>query len=386
MDFQATSPLLMLSVEEETSFISLKNEKRVQKFESGPKEFKSSMCVGSSRGWLILLDESSEPYLLNPFDQTQIQLPKKITFPHISSVTSKWRDAGEYLMVAYSSGILRLFEPWEDKSPLLSIKKAVLSANPSTDKDFVVVVIYGQKSRIAYCRNGDQEWSEIGDRDSGPYCDIACSDGSLFALGGKASIEIWDLMFSGSTLKKKGTTTQPPYPRKLLESMKHFPGDLYATKWYIVPCKSGDIFFVVRYVGEFVTCDGKVVYEEAICEDLRTDDQYPHPIICPYKTMNFHVYRLDTGTTTSTWEEVKSLNDLALFLGGNHSVSILASDHSECKADSIYFTDDYWGRINEDYLYGGHDMGVFSLKDESVQQFLDIDLQKITPPPFWLIP
>lgn len=374
MDLQPTSPLLMISVEEETLFVSLNGDKAVPKLKkSSPKYFKP---IGSSHGWLILLDENSEPYLLNPFNQSQIQLPKKISFPHINSITSKWFRGGECLFVEYTSGFTRWFDPTEDKSPLLSIKKAILSANPSTHKDFVVAVIYGEKSRIAYCRNGDKEWSAIQDGDSDPYYDIACSnDDLLFALGKNASIEIWDLMFSGSStlLKKKCTTTQPPYPTKFLETMKGYLGTLCARKFYLVPCsKSGQIFFIVRYVGEFVTSNGKVVYEG--------DDD----VICPYKTINFHVYCLDT--TTLTWKAVKSLNNLALFLGGNHSVSMLVSDHSELKADSIYFTDDYWDRMDEDYLYGGHDMGVFSLKDGRVHEFFNIDLQKITPPPFWLVP
>ncbi|XP_019165737.1 PREDICTED: uncharacterized protein LOC109161704 [Ipomoea nil] len=379
MDFQeAKSPLLLLSVEEETCFVSFNGEKAVPKLKNSPKDFKSSMRIGSSHGWLILLDETSEPYLLNPFNQSQIQLPEKITFPHINRVTSKCWRGGECLCVEYTSGFTRWFDPTEDKSPLLSIKKAILSANPSTHKDFLVAVIYGENSRIAYCRNGDNEWSAIQDGDSDPYYDIACSDDDdlLYALGKNVSVEIWDLMFPGSsTLKKMGTL----YPRMFLETMKDYPGTLYARKFYLVPCaKSGQIFFVVRYVGEFVTSDGKVVYDAEA-----DDDQYPHPMVCPYKTINFHVYCLDT--TTLTWKAVKSLNNLALFLGGNHSVSMLVSDDSEVKADSIYFTDDYWERMDEDYLYGGHDMGVFSLKDESVKQFLNIDLQKIKPPPFWLI-
>ncbi|XP_019165736.1 PREDICTED: putative F-box/kelch-repeat protein At4g12810 [Ipomoea nil] len=369
MDFQATSPLLMVSVEEETWFVSLNGEKTVPKLKNSQKD----MCIGSSHGWLILLDESSEPYLLNPFNQSRIQLPKKFTFPHINRVTSECWRGGECIWVSYTSGFTRRFGPTEYKWPVLSIKKAILSANPSTHEDFVVAVIYGNESRIAYCRNGDDEWREIQDGDSYAYFDIACPDGDLlYALGKNGTVEVWDLTASSIPLKKKDRTTQPSCPKRFIDAMIiNYPGRLYARKFYLVPCaKSGQIFLVVRYVGKFVTSDGIVV---------------SHPsMVWPYKTIDFHVYRLDT--TTSAWKTVKSLDNLALFLGGNHSVSMLVSDHSDLKADAIYFTDNYWARMYGHYLYGAHDMGVFSLEDETIHQFLNIDLQKIKPPSFWLVP
>ncbi|CAH9111654.1 unnamed protein product [Cuscuta europaea] len=362
----SSSPVLLLPLEETTSFMH-NNVLR--------QNLKKTIPIGSSYGWLILLDETtSEPFLLNPFDQTKIQLPKKSTFPHITSIKthSFSGQEEEHLTVEYKgSSAARVFTPMEDKRPLLSIKKAVLSANPSTNKDFVVFVLYGEDDKVAYCRNGDKDWRNLGGQ-CGPCYDITCLNGMMYALGKRLSVERWD----SSSLKKTGVI-HPPLPRGLFDDREEFPADLYARKWYIIPFKSGEMFFVVRHIGEFVTEEGKVVYEEAMYED-------GDMMICPYRTMGFRVYKLDMWT--ETWEPVKTLNGRVVFLGGNHSVSLLGSDHPNRKPDCIYFTDDYWDRVDEDYSYGGHDMGVFCLKDNTFEHFLDFHLQKFTPPPFWLIP
>lgn len=129
---------------------------------------------------------------------------------------------------------------------------------------------------------------------------------------------------------------------------------------------------VVRHIGEFVTEDGRVIYE---------GDCYS---ICPYRTVKFDVYKMNMNR--EKWLELNYLNDCILFLGGNQSFSVLAKDRPRYNANSIYFNDDYWDRINEDYMYGGHDMVVFSLEDGCVKQFCDTGLQKTEPAPFWVFP
>ncbi|RAL48396.1 hypothetical protein DM860_005820 [Cuscuta australis] len=334
MASSSSSPLLMLSLNQQTTFVT--PDKNII-FTNPATIIPKTTPVGSSHGWLILLShQTSQVSLLNPSDRSRIPLPDTSSFP------------------------------------LLSIRKAVLSANPSTNKDFVVFVLHGENPRIACCRNGDKQWRKIR---GGPYYDVSCSTGSVFALGAKASVQRWD----SSSLRKRGIL-RPSYPTGLLQAREEFPTDLYATKWYLVPCKSGEMFFVVRYIGEFVTRDGRAVYEEAMHEGDETIGT-----VCPYKTMGFRVFRRELRT--ETWEEVRSLDGRVLFLGGNHSVSLLGSEHPNCRPGCIYFTDDYWDRIDrEDCPYGGHDMGVFSLRDGSFQQFLDFELQKFSPPPIWILP
>ncbi|CAI0388660.1 unnamed protein product [Linum tenue] len=59
----------------------------------------------------------------------------------------------------------------------------------------------------------------------------------------------------------------------------------------------------------------------------------------------------------------------ALFLGGGDSVSVPAG--GGIAADSLYYTDDGWERMDEDYLYGGHDIGVFDLREGKIRRIDD---------------
>ena len=77
----------------------------------------------------------------------------------------------------------------------------------------------------------------------------------------------------------------------------------------------GELLFVVRLIGDFVDGDGKLVEEE----DLFNDEN-----IQPYKTLLFHVYRLDPHE--KKWVEMESLGDQIVFVGGNHSMSLRVED------------------------------------------------------------
>ncbi|MCD7470032.1 hypothetical protein HAX54_009594 [Datura stramonium] len=330
------SPLLKLpspKSDDKTIFLLSPNNNTIQEFKNVPYKLQEShVCVGSSHGWLIVLDKKSKFFLLNLFARTQIPLP------NCSNIT-----------------------------------KAVLSANPSHNKDYIVVSIHNNSYCLAFFGHGNQEWTEIKDGDyttNKMYFDVVFSENFLYVLREKGSVDIWDF-HQDCSFPKKHTSIQPSGPTKFTNSKRYYPIELFSDTLYLV-LSSDDILLVVRHIGEFVTEDGGVIHEGE-CDS-----------VCSYRTVKFDVYKMDMNR--EKWLEVNSLNDHILFLGGNQSFSVLAKDHPGYKANSIYFTDDYWDRINEDYMYGGHDMGVFSLEDGCVKQFCEIGLQKIEPPPFWVYP
>lgn len=108
-------------------------------------------------------------------------------------------------------------------------------------------------------------------------------------------------------------------------------------------------------------------------------DYAVEPLVCPYKTCGFRVFKVDVDKRE--WVDVEGLSDFALFLGGNESLMVSSVENGELKGNSIYFTDDYWERFEEDYSYGGHDMGVFCMKDGSIEPILECERQ---PPPVWI--
>ncbi|XP_059630117.1 F-box protein SKIP23-like [Cornus florida] len=352
------TPLLMLPFEEEecdidddgfftddvgsfSRFFDLEH-KRVGRLNNVPRELYNSHCVGSSHGWLVLLDENTDLFLLNLFSRVRIQLPNKEALPHILSVQ---KNSEGTVLVTYKVGHYRQYT-----SPLKYlhkqlIRKVILSSNPSHNNNYRIVIIDGNQLKLAFFRPGDDAWT---------------------------GLEVWG--FHGS-LPIKITTIDPSFPIKEVE--EPWQKDLYTTRCYLVET-SGDLLLVERYTGEYVH-DGVPVYEEDLL-----NGQTNHPLVCPYKTLQFRVYKLEFGQ--KKWVEVKSLSNSMLFLDGNHSMSLSAHDFPEYKANSIYFTDDYGDRMDEDYLYGGHDMSIFNLDDRSVEPFYQCNMQKIQPPPFWVVP
>lgn len=319
------------------------------------QDFPPCLCIGSSHGLLALLDQNSNPFLFNPFSRTRIPLPAK--------------------------------------QSLDSVFKLVLCGNPSDHhKKYVVIVICSSgpdRTKLAFCRPGDQHWTHLQTGIRTHY-DVVCCDDTMtaFALGPGPEVESWDLNELHCPKKRTVIDRDDSSCNSIGAADRSFPSDLYSSRWYLALGQGKSMFLVVRYIGEFVRpCDGKVVYEG----DTLTDYD-PAPLVCPYKTVAFRVFKFDGARRE--WIGVERLGEFAMFLGGNQSMMVSKSSSSSSSSKEwnmgnnnvIYFTDDYWDRMNEDYSYGGHDNGVFKLEDGSIHSLVmgDHYFDKIVPPPFFL--
>ncbi|KAK6914200.1 Domain unknown function DUF295 [Dillenia turbinata] len=320
------------------SFFSLAEKKTLIYLKKPRLEKQSRLCIGSSHGWLIFWEQKDLPFsAFNPLTESRLDFPShhETCFP-----------------------------------------KAILSSDPkqSKTKSCFLFIIHGfLESEIAYCRSEDTAWSEINGSHK-PYSDIIFRDEKLHALSDEGSVEIW--AFSKDEIPVKLIDIQPSFSEKLYDWEMR---DKMTTRWYLVESSKGDLLVVVRYIGEFVDGDGQLLTEA----DLLTDDQI-QPLICPYKTVGFGVYKLEFGW--KKWVKVESLGDGVVFVGMSESMWVSASEFRECKRNCIYFTDDYSMRMDEDENYGGHDMGVFSLDDNTITLHYQSSLQKFEPPPIWVIP
>jgi hypothetical protein len=101
---------------------------------------------------------------------------------------------------------------------------------------------------------------------------------------------------------------------------------------------AGTVLLVARCVGEFVLGGASPVLEE----DLLIDEGI-QPLVCPYWTLQFRLFRMDFEQ--KPWVDMETLEDRALFIGANHSASVSVSNCGGRKQNSIYFTDDYWGQM-----------------------------------------
>lgn len=115
-------------------------------------------------------------------------------------------------------------------------------------------------------------------------------------------------------------------------------------------------------------------------------DKFTHPVLSSfYKRVAFEVYKFDQRDLK--WKEVKNIGDNVFFLCMNNSLSLSTQSFVGCKADWIYFTDDYIEAQSEG-IQGGHDMGVYNMGNGSVEPFRGYasDTNLVWPPPIWVFP
>ncbi|MBA0806414.1 hypothetical protein Gohar_005868 [Gossypium harknessii] len=351
-------------------------ENRVYNLKTTPMEFRESCCIGSSNGWLVFLEHKAVPFLFNPFKQIKIHLP---SVDYLLGLKKMERNEdGEYEF-DYLKKNQRFFFKVCGKEQVREcfIQKAILSGKPDCNENFGVVLLCNNREEIAYHQRGYNSWTVI-DVSHPPYRDIICHKNHLYALTGNNSIEVWDLGgrdYVGRIVNKSDIVL--PFPDKSHTKGNSLRG-FGTSKFYLVE-SCDDLLLIVRFTGDYVDFDGTLLTEWDLLTETCTQ-----PKICPYRTCFFHVYQLDFDELK--WVEVESLNDRALFLGGNQSVSVSVQSFPHCETNSIYFTDDCWEKMEEDYNYGGHDMGIYNIKDESFKPIYEFSSDKIQPPPCWIIP
>ena len=166
-----------------------------------------------------------------------------------------------------------------------SRRRSVLCIDPDVNRDEFVLMMTcdGLIRRVALIKSGEEDWTYIeGLQD---VKDIVYSNGFFYVLDG------WGVLFScdvSKDLKVRRITS---------------PENLCGLVLYLVESPEGDFLRIVKqkYTGNFV------------------------------------IYKLVWFSKNPRWEEVTSLGDVGLFLGENHSTSVIASDFAGCRPNSIYF-------------------------------------------------
>ncbi|KAH8510887.1 hypothetical protein H0E87_008430 [Populus deltoides] len=180
------------------------------------------------------------------------------------------------------------------------IQKAILSSDSCHSDSFGVVLICRKSWKLAFCQCGGKRkssWMYL-DGKNAPYHDVMRSENKLHALGNCGSLErslYLHILFGES---------------------------------------AGTVLLVARCVGEFVLGGASPVLEE----DLLIDEDI-QPLVCPYWTLRFRLFRMDFEQ--KPWVDMETLEDRALFIGANHSASVSVSNCGGREQNSIYFTDDY---------------------------------------------
>ncbi|KAK7351787.1 hypothetical protein VNO77_11481 [Canavalia gladiata] len=290
-----------------------------------PQPSNRTRICGSSHGWLVILDQTPEVRLLNPITRATRSLPPLHTFPNVASFS--YSNVGREYLIRNPYGGLYAFNLRQMCNSFL--RKVVLSA--SLD-EFAAFAIVGQ-NHLAFCKNGYDSWVFLSQEEEELYCweDVVYHNGLFFVVSKGGTVAVCDV---------KGS----------------FPPRVSIIRTTAPVRFSGDIHYVV-FSGEDMLLVSRVLEQEF--SDAAGDESN-----LVYRTVGFEVFKMDLGLLK--WEKIESLGEQVLFVGGNSSLSFSASDFSGCSADCIYFTDDY-SESNDEDAYGKHDLGIFRLRDRSIE-------------------
>ncbi|KAJ7961549.1 F-box protein [Quillaja saponaria] len=297
-------------------------------------EAKRKFCFSFPEGWLITAGEDFDLNLLHPLSRVQFQLPNLRTIPEPE------------IYLKYTS------------FPVV-IRRALLTANPSFTSDFKVIIILHCDS-IAFAKLGDNAWTMTKERDS--FADVTCYKGNIYGLDWMGNIWVCDI--EGSE----------PKATKLF-CMKDERFVSHIERAYLVE-SSGELLAVFR-----IGVDTRPLFEGST--------------ICTYGTTQVLVFKLNISNRSST--RLESLENRALFVGHNSSISVDALNICGCKPNSIYFTDDaeesYLAESGEDEFHtnltecgGGRDMGVCNLMDGKIEPLFTPPSYCCVAPPLWVFP
>ncbi|PIA36156.1 hypothetical protein AQUCO_03400220v1 [Aquilegia coerulea] len=301
------------------------NEKSSQKQLSVPHEY---YCCGSSLGWLVLIDNSFEMQLFNPLSGVKFKLP--------------------------SSRPRHYFLP------------QMKSSMPSTTLEVVILLILIAKQIVQYALPPPEE--------------MYLWDLYLIELNGELYLAVRIVVHDSD---------YADYRQSVLHSDNDDDGDS-GSEW---DDGDGDNDGKDNESGN---SDRSSDHESHEDDDDSDDDNQNDETdnesdssdsIRRYRTMRFHVYKLEEGEEDGIkkWTRVKNIGDNAFFVGYNNSFSLQASDYFGCcKPNSIYFTTSKkplpWMKPIR------HDIGIFNLENKSVDSIFPVDSKPVIPPPFWFIP
>ncbi|XP_027362813.1 uncharacterized protein LOC113870422 [Abrus precatorius] len=318
---------------------------------------------GSCCGFLVILGLSDGAlHLLNPFTKVIYDLPPISTLPHIVDYLPE-NIGNEYMMRDMVNGSTGTVERILVNKT--SVYKIIISSPPDRDThDFMAVVIYGDYRRLGFHRTGDGGWTDIPTAKAHrcEFEDVIFNEGKIHAVDWKAQLYEFDMHTKPIPLGG-ATKAKPPIG---------IPQSRGPTDWnfkYLAGHGKGRLLMVVRHF----------VYPRDGDDDADV-----------YRTNTFSVYML---TNNEVWSRVYNLENYALVLGLNSSISMPCA--SSCtKPNHIYYTDN----LLEHYYVSeeGHkrrrrlqlkwcwwSLGVFDLEGGGNNQLFSA-AQFLLPPPVWL--
>ncbi|KGN56200.1 hypothetical protein Csa_011053 [Cucumis sativus] len=281
-------------------------------------------CCGSSFGWLIMLEDTLDITLFNPFNGNVIHIPP-ITI----------HDEPGYSPIA--------------------IHKAILTKDPSIyPQGFTIVAIYSSFRRLCLMEAKDKRWIYHNLNRNNGFDDVNVVDDILYVLDWR--IGLWIVKVEDSSI----------YLKKVIFSFNFNEADIA----YLIVSSKRELLLVSRFV---VT---------------QWEGQVPNEILKFTRTSKFIVHKVTHECEDGIMRvvEVESLDGDVMFIGDNQSICVSTKDFPKCLPDRIYFTDNCH-HFAFPYLHGHQDAGIYRVEDKSFDRHYIVNrAHRNLPPPIWIIP
>ncbi|KAG5558651.1 hypothetical protein RHGRI_008561 [Rhododendron griersonianum] len=179
---------------------------------------------------------------------------------------------------------------------------------PRLFPSYQVAAIYNDFCLVALIKSGDKAWTSISIEQLELAADVIYYESRFHVLDRRLGLTKIK-SFSGieRSIELGAIIKTPNRKYTSLESQIS----------YLVESSSGELLTVVRILKE-----------------------KDHEV--QFVTWFFKVYKLNRSIRSHpVWVEIESIGGDALFLGDNHSVSLVASQFPGCLPNSIYYTDDF---------------------------------------------
>ncbi|VVA17392.1 PREDICTED: F-box [Prunus dulcis] len=294
---------------------------------------------GSSKGWLIAMDKSFTVTLTNPFVRAKGGRMKENSIIRLPPLIPQ--DPDDLVGWAHA--------------PNYFLLKATLSADPILDaNNCIVLIIYEDQCQMAFIRlNKDPTWTYVYQHWNGIE-EVVHVEDSFYAVTIRNYLIGFDITSqSNSDEKLVAKRRAPDHPQKT----------------YLVNPNEKELWMVHKHID---------------IEDDKTQVTY-----------EFKIFELDYEK--GKWSAKKTLGDVALFLGDNSSISVLASKFPGCQPNCIYFSHDDTRVAHDVGPHGPHDFGVynvasgsfhfgvFNITSESGTCIRKL-IKKSRSPPIWVVP
>ncbi|XP_074355942.1 F-box protein At2g26160-like [Apium graveolens] len=299
------------------------------------------IILGTNKGWLVTLGEDLKINLLHPLMRYQIPLPPMLTLPH---------------QYEYNDD----FQPQEIYTMFLA-KVVMSSQGPRQSRDAcnrpTIMAIYGKCEELGFARLGDELWKPV--TGASLVHDIVYHKEKFYAIDFRGKIFKCDV----DDKKEEGQCIQ-------ITSVPVEKDDL-VTSYLIESLLGSHLWVVLRF-------RKGVYYEASSRRRYYTSDFLVFKLeIIQYRSTNF-----DDIASSCKWSgEVNSIGNEALFIGRNSSISLAATSEF-IKPNSIYFTDD------GEFFHGdggGHDMGIFNIKNGAIEpHYPGTSIHRFTPPVWYI--